>query len=67
MWYFSSETEHFFSPMVRNTDSQILIMEKKRYQRQVDKLRDFTGEITSVCCEYKRKLPISSKEMKTPH
>lgn len=55
MWYYSSETEHFFFPMVRNTDSQILIMEKKRYQRQVDKLRDFTGEITSVCCEYKRK------------
>jgi len=44
---------------------QILIKEEKRYQRQVNQLTDFTCEIKSACCEYKRKLPINCKEMKT--
>lgn len=63
MWYYSSETEHFFFPMVRNTDSQILIMEKKDIRD-----KSISSEISLVRLHlYVVNTKENSKEMKTPH
>lgn len=61
MWYYSSETEHFFFPMVRM--EIILIMEKKDIRD-----KSISSEISLVRLHlYVVNTKENSKEMKTPH
>lgn len=64
--YIAYQKQNTSSPMVRNWFTNSHNGEKERYQKQIDWLRNFVWEIKSVCCDYKRKLPVSSKEMKHP-